>query len=168
MSDPFLTGLIDYVRGMSDEAILALVRDKVGAWNMVSASAPAARAARRAAPAAVATAPKAAAPKKKAKRPAARRDSGAREQLLEQVEKAVKASKGLSASEVAKAVGVGQPRVAGALRELKLKKRIYQGGDRRFARYAGEAKAAEQASLDARRNASGPVKKAPVRAKKKG
>jgi len=52
---------------------------------------------------------------------------------------------------------VPQTRVAAALKDLKLAKRICQGGDRRFARYAGDLKTAEQASLSARKNASGPT-----------
>ena len=80
-----------------------------------------------------------------------------RKETLESVERVVKSSSGVSASEVAKAAGVPQPRAAAALKELKLEKRIFQGGDRRFARYAGDAKVAEEASLAARLTASGPT-----------
>jgi hypothetical protein len=73
------------------------------------------------------------------------------------VERIVKASSGVSASDVAKSAGIPQTRAAAALKELKLEKRIFQGGDRRFARYAGDAKQAELASVTARKNASGPT-----------
>jgi len=62
----------------------------------------------------------------------------------------------VSASDVARAAGIPQTRAAAALKELKISRRIFQGGDRRFARYAGDAKSAEQASLHARKTASGP------------
>ena len=65
----------------------------------------------------------------------------------------------MSASEVAKSAGVPQSRASSALKELKLAKRIFQGGDRRFARYAGTASGAQAASDGARRNASGPITK---------
>ncbi|MBI4952571.1 MAG: hypothetical protein HY908_11105, partial [Myxococcales bacterium] len=87
----------------------------------------------------------------------ARRDSAARDKLLDVVEKAVKAAKGMSASEVAKATSTPQARVSTALRELKLAKRIFQGGDRRFARYAGDTKTAVTASETARKTAAGPL-----------
>lgn len=105
----------------------------------------------------------AAAPKKK---PAAKRvklSNEAKNQLATRVEEAVKKSQGLSASEIAKVVGVPQSRVSGVVKDLKTAKRIFQGGDRRFARYAGDAKVAEAASLAARQNASSP----PAKPKKK-
>ena len=51
--------------------------------------------------------------------------------------------------------------------EIHLETAGGQGGDRRFARYAADAKTAEQASLNARKTASGPstataTKKAPA------
>lgn len=101
-------------------------------------------------------------PKPKAAAKGARRGgrSGAgRQELLASVERVVKSGGGLSASEIAKSAGVPQSRVTSALKELKLAKRIYQGGDRRFARYAGDARSAEQASVSARQNASGPLVK---------
>ena len=70
---------------------------------------------------------------------------------------------------MARLAGIAQTRAAAALKELKLAKRIFQGGDRRFARYAGDAKTAEQASLNARKTASGPsvtAKKASKRGKR--
>jgi hypothetical protein len=77
--------------------------------------------------------------------------------MLDKVEEIVKAGAGLSASEVARAAGIPQTRAAAALKELKIGKKIYQGGDRRFARYAGDAKTAEQASTHARKTAKGPT-----------
>src|SRR4029078_9021900 len=68
----------------------------------------------------------------------------------------VKSGAGLSASDVAKAAAVPQTRAAAALKELKLQKRIFQGGDRRFARYAGDLKTEEQARATARKTATGP------------
>ena len=105
-------------------------------------------------------------PKPKAGRPAGGagkrgggRSSAGRQELLSTVERVVKGGNGLSASEIAKAAGVPQTRVTSALKELKLAKRIFQGGDRRFARYAGDSRAAESASVAARQNASGPLVK---------
>ena len=63
----------------------------------------------------------------------------------------------MSASQVAKQAAVPQARAAAALKELKLAKRIHQAGDRRFARYAGDPKLAEQASTHDRMTASGPT-----------
>jgi len=214
--DAFSAQLVDFVRKMSDDAILALVRAQIGG---ISGSLPQARAAvsdafasvkagrplgRRpgrppskpvaaapvaAAPAAPAAAPRAAkaakasqaakpakapklakAPKaaKAAKAPKAAKAGGAkrgrgsaagRMELLSAVERIVKSSGGVSASEVAKSAGVPQSRASSALKELKLAKRVFQGGDRRFARYAGSASSALAASDGARKNASGPLTK---------
>ncbi len=176
--DPFTAQIIHYVRSMPDDALLELVRAHLGSGigelsgrggnegtKNARASAPAkpkaAASAAPATPAAAASrkpATKAKA-KPKAKRPkqaAARSSAAERAQLLDSVEKVVKSNKGLSASEVAEKVKVVQTRVATALRELKKSKRIYQGGDRRFARYAGDSKTAKQASEKARQNAPGP------------
>jgi DNA-binding transcriptional regulator GbsR (MarR family) len=75
------------------------------------------------------------------------------------VERAIKSSKGLSASEIVARTKLPKPRVQQAVRELKAAKRIFQGGDRRFARYAGDARTAKQASVDARKSVAGPRKK---------
>jgi hypothetical protein len=77
--------------------------------------------------------------------------------LLDIVEGVVKANPGSSASDVARLAGIPQTRAAAALKDLKLLKRIFQGGDRRFARYAGDLPTAEQASAAARRTAKGPT-----------
>jgi len=151
---------------MPDEAILALVRGQLGieqeeAQPIVSPAQPRTRKTRtkrgtKATAAARTTAVKPAT-KTKVGRPKKKRTSAARQKVLSAVERAVKAAKGLSASQVATATGVGQVRVATALRELKLAKRIHQGGDRRFARYARDKKTAEAASLHARSSAKGPI-----------
>jgi len=176
-NDAFSAQIVELVRKMSDEAILALVKNQLGALAGAAPLQVAAQPARRrgrppraaaaAAPAPAAAAPAAkatgaskrgAAPKRKPGRP--RRSPAAsqeRQETLNNVERIVKQSQGVSASDVAKAAGIPQTRAAAALKELKLAKRIFQGGDRRFARYAGDAKAAEQASLNARKNASGPA-----------
>jgi hypothetical protein len=176
-NDAFSAQIVELVRNMPAEAILALVKNQLGAVAAAAAPLQAAatrrrgrppRAAAAAAPAAAPAAPAAkqasasskrgAAPKRKPGRP--RRSPAAsqeRQETLNNVERIVKQSQGVSASDVAKAAGIPQTRAAAALKELKLAKRIFQGGDRRFARYAGDAKAAEQASLNARKNASGPA-----------
>jgi len=86
-----------------------------------------------------------------------RSTSAGRQDTLNAVERIVKQSSGLAASDVAKAASIPQSRASTALKELKGMKKIFQGGDRRFARYAGDAKTAEQASLNARKHASGPM-----------
>jgi hypothetical protein len=109
-----------------------------------------------------------AAPKRRPGRPRKTTTTSAqRQETLDKVERIVKGSSGLSASEVAKQAGIPQTRAAAALKELKLAKRIFQGGDRRFARYAGDSKTAEQASIMARKNAAGPTKKAAAKGGRK-
>lgn len=101
----------------------------------------------------------AAAPAAKRRPGRPRRSAAATEErsdVLDVIETIVKNGNGMSASDVAKSAGMAQTRAAAALKELKLAKRVFQGGDRRFARYAGDAKTAEQASLNARKNAAGP------------
>jgi hypothetical protein len=161
---------------MPDEALLALVKNQLGAvtgGEVVLAPAPAARPraraaaaqAKKAAPAAV---KRGAAPKRRPGRPRKTTTTSAqRQETLDKVERIVKSSSGLSASEVAKQAGIPQTRAAAALKELKLAKRIFQGGDRRFARYAGDAKTAEQASIMARKTAAGPSKHAAAKGGKR-
>ncbi|MEP7122271.1 MAG: hypothetical protein ABJE95_15225 [Byssovorax sp.] len=166
---------------MPDEAILELVKNRLGMAPFRDLSHESRR--RRArAPRVVEAAPApepAPSPEPKSKRfaapekPKARKPrrvasvSSDRKETRESVERVVTASTGVSASEVARAAGIPQPRAAIALKELKLEKRIFQGGDRRFARYAGDAKVAEAASLAARTSASGPVPvKKPPRSKR--
>lgn len=165
-TDAFSQQIVNLVRKMPDEAILALVKNQLGAvTGETSLVSPAPRRSRtRARAGAVQSKPSSVAAKRGAapkRRPGRPRKSPAasaeRQETLETVERIVKASSGLSASEVAKQAGIPQTRAAAALKELKLEKRIFQGGDRRFARYAGDPKTAEQASANARKNASGPT-----------
>ena len=177
--DPFSAQIVSLVRSMPDEAILELVRNQLGAIGVSPAPAkraPAAKAAsapakaapkkRRAKRAPKKSVVKAAAPAKAAtggtvvkKRRGGRRASPDKAKLLDTVEKTVRSSKGLSASQIAAKTKLPQSRVAAAVRELKAAKRIFQGGDRRFARYAGDRDTANKASLHARNNASGPKRK---------
>jgi hypothetical protein len=165
-TDAFSQQIVDLVRKMPDEAILALVKNQLGAvtGEISLVAAVPRRGGSRARAAVVQSKPSSVAAKRGAapkRRPGRPRKSPAasaeRQETLNVVERLVKASPGVSASEVAKQAGIPQTRAAAALKELKLAKRIFQGGDRRFARYAGEAKAAEQASANARKNAAGPA-----------
>jgi hypothetical protein len=169
-TDAFSRQIVELVRKMPDEAILALVKNQLGAVTGDGALAAPAPRRGRARPAAAkpvqtgkvaaAAAKRGTAPKRRPGRPRKSQAASAeREETLNMVERIVKSSSGLSASEVAKQAGIPQTRAAAALKELKLAKRIFQGGDRRFARYAGDAKAAEQASMTARKNAAGPTSK---------
>jgi hypothetical protein len=184
-NDAFEQQIVDLVRKMPDAAIIALVKDRLGSVLGAAAVAAPAAAAAAAAPAAAAAkrrgrparaaapapaAPPAAAPAaapaaKRGAAPAKRKPgrpkktaalSAERQDVLNSVERIVKSGSGVSASDVSRQAGIPQTRAAAALKELKLAKRIFQGGDRRFARYAGEAKTAEQASVNARKTASGP------------
>jgi len=139
--DTFASHIVKLVRAMPDEAILALVRHQLGV-------------ATRATPPGEARVGRVASRSRRQTRAA----SGNRETLLETVERLVKGASGLSARELAEATGVPQPRAAYALKELRQSKRIFQGGHRRFARYAGNSKTAELASLTARKTASGPTR----------
>lgn len=163
--DPFSAQIVHFVRTeMSDEAILELVLNKLApeAAEVAAESARAPAAPRTTASRAKsrskskkATTKKAATPKQKANRKhgGARTDRSAD---MAKVESVIKGSKGLSASEIAKMAKLPQSRVSNLVRALKGEGRIFQGGDRRFARYAGDAKTATAASEHARKNASGP------------
>ncbi|MFH1604035.1 MAG: hypothetical protein ABIH03_09015 [Pseudomonadota bacterium] len=163
--DPFTAQIVKLVRNMPDEAILELVRNQLGGVvaEVAVASAPAAPAKRRGPKRRREAAKTAPAVKTDARATVAqapkRRSSADRKKVLFAVERAVKTSKGLSASEIASRTKFPQSRVTTAVRELKAAKRIFQGGDRRFARYAGDARTAKQASLTARNSASGPKRK---------
>ena len=170
--DPFSAQLVALVRSMPDEAILALVRDQLGA-----VAAPAKKRATKPAPKKVvkrvvrktrkkvakrvAKKPAKAAPKKRVVKKAAKKKAvkkaraprgttAARAQQLAKVEKFVKSSKGVSLAQVAAATKLSKPQAAGVIRALKQDGKIHQGGDRRFARYGASKKAAEKASLAAR------------------
>jgi len=161
--DAFSAQIVELVRRMPDEAILDLVKHQLGALGVspLRGLAPAqSRRGRTALRAEGKSKPKRPlpGPKRHAARPhQAPARSAERQEVLASVEQLVKASTGMSASDVAKSAGIPQTRAAAALKELKLARRIFQGGDRRFARYAGDAKVAEQASLTARKNAAGPT-----------
>ncbi|CAN98132.1 hypothetical protein [Sorangium cellulosum] len=180
-TDAFSQQIVNLVRKMPDEAILALVKNQLGAVTgeapLVPPAAPRRSRARARAAGAVQSktssvaAKRGAAPKRRPGRPRKSPAASAeRQETLDAVERVVKASSGVSASEVAKQAGIPQTRAAAALKELKLEKRIFQGGDRRFARYAGDAKTAEQASANARKTAAGPapvVKKPSAKGRKR-
>jgi hypothetical protein len=154
--DAFSAQIVRLVRQMPDDAILALVKHQL---DTVVSGAAVPRGPGRppsAAKALVALAPQKGA-RTKATRKRAATPSAERQEALDKVERIVKSSSGMSASQVASTAGIPQTRAAAVLKELKLARRIFQGGDRRFARYAGDAKTAEQASLGARQNAAGPL-----------
>lgn len=148
--DPFLAQIVNWVRSMPDDALLDLVRNRLGGSSGSSFTV--------AAPVGFKAAPANGrrGPRRKRRR---RATSADREQYLLAVERAIKSSKGLSASEIVARTKLPKPRVQQAVRELKAAKRIFQGGDRRFARYAGDARTAKQASIEARKNVAGPRKK---------
>jgi hypothetical protein len=153
--DAFSAQIVRFVREMPDEALLELVKQKLGVLAVSAAKRNGHRG-----PPGMEGAPLST--KAKGKRDPARRRRAAppspvRRERLDEVERIVKAGTGVSASEVAQSAGIPQTRAAAALKQLKLAKRIHQGGDRRFARYAGDAKTAEQASDAARKSAKGPV-----------
>jgi DNA-binding IclR family transcriptional regulator len=162
--DAFSAQIVKFVREMPDEALLELVKQKLG---VLGAAVGRRNAALAGSPARAAAGPKSvrAAQEKLAPPPASPAE---RQKMLDEVERIVKEGAGLSASDVARAARLPQTRVAAALKELKLAKRIYQGGDRRFARYAGDARTAEQASDTARKNAKGPVARPKAAAPGKG
>ncbi len=169
--DAFSAQIVKFVRSlMTDEAILELVRGKLGVSEPAPITEPAAAlTSQSAAPSVAKATPKPvepAAPAKAAPAPkaapvkATAAPTNDRSALLDKVERYVKSNTGVSASQVATAAGAPQSRVATALKELRTAKRIFQGGDRRFARYAGDAKTAARASVIARTTASGPILKA--------
>ena len=164
--DAFSAQIVKFVREMPDEALLELVKQKLG---VIHAAVSRSNEARNSAPARAASA---ATQKSKGKNNPSRethRPTGARpppmspdrQAVLDAVEQVVMAGNGVSASDVARDADIPQTRAAAALKELKLAKRIFQGGDRRFARYAGDPKTAEQASDTARKNAKGPLVRGP-------
>lgn len=159
--DAFSAQIVRLVRQMPDEAILALVRNQLDSVVAV-AGVPRGPGRPPSASKALVAAPLRKGARVKGTRKRTVTPSAERQEALDKVERLVKSSDGLSASQVASAAGIPQTRAAATLKELKLAKRIFQGGDRRFARYAGDAKTAEQASLNARQTASGPLAGKPV------
>lgn len=174
--DAFSAQIVKFVRAMPDEALLELVKQKLGVLGAAAGRSngrgkaaitmwpdPARVAAGASKATRGATKGKGAVAAKRRRPTAERRApvSAERQGLLDAVERIVKAGSGMSASDVAGSAGIPQTRAASSLKELKLARRIFQGGDRRFARYAGDAKTAEQASQVARKNAKGPAVRAP-------
>jgi len=149
--DPFSAQIVQLVRQMPDDAILELVRKQLGGVKAVTASAMTGRSSASTTKSASSTTTTATKPRRARKR-RARQSQADKKAVLSLVERAVKGARGLSASQVAKKTKIAQTRVSAALRELKQSKRIYQGGERRFARYASDAKTANRASNDARKN----------------
>lgn len=74
---------------------------------------------------------------------------------LNEVERIVAGSEGLSAGEIERKSGLSRAAVAGALKALKDEGRLFMGGTKRFARYATTQAAADKASRDARGGAGG-------------
>jgi len=161
--DAFSAQIVKFVREMPDDALLDLVKQKLGILGMsaarngrgtlqvVSLPLPVAGAKSKGKRGVATLQP----PSSRLRRAAP--TSAARQSMLDSVERIVKASSGVSASDVARLAGILQTRAAAALKELKVTKRIFQGGDRRFARYAGDLKTAERASATARKTAKGPI-----------
>jgi hypothetical protein len=150
----FSAEIVRLVRSMPDEAILDLVRNQLGVLSAGGAPALASggRGGRRRV-GVVSTRP--------AKR--GRRAGGAaseqKQAAMATIEKLVRSSSGLATSEIARVTKLPPGRVSAAIKELKRTKRIFQGGDRRFARYAGNLSTAIKASEHARSTASGPIVK---------
>jgi len=92
---------------------------------------------------------KAAAPAKKAA--PARESNGDRTTVVERVLRVVSSREGVAVADVVKSTGLERAPVAAALKALKEERRIFMGGNRRFARYAMTPAAAEQASQAARK-----------------
>lgn len=162
--DSFSAQLVAMVRNMSDEAILELVLHKLTADEAPApkpAARPAAPAPQKARPAkkakkkaparpTPAAAKPASQPKPAAPAPTAKPSDASKEALIAAVEKAIKKSNGLGLAAVSAAVGEPKARVSSAIRDLKDQKKIFQAGDRRFARYAGDFKTAKAATIRAR------------------
>ena len=163
-TDAFSAQIVEFVRKMPAEALLELVKQKLGAPGASPlrgfAAATVRSRSRTARAQASESKPRRAAKSAKIRAGRPRKTpamSQERQETLNQVERVVKQNSGMSASDVAKSAGIPQPRAAAALKELKMAKRIFQGGDRRFARYAGDLKTADLASENARKSATGPL-----------
>jgi hypothetical protein len=164
----FSAQIVRLVRSMPDDAILDLVRNQLGVLSAGTSPLGAARGGggrrRRAA---------GPAPARGGRKRRGRRGGGGggaisaqKQAAMASIEKVVRASSGLATSQIAKATKLPPGRVSAAIKELKRAKRIFQGGDRRFARYAGDAASAIKASEHARSTASGPIVKGRRRKKK--
>jgi hypothetical protein len=74
-----------------------------------------------------------------------------RARVVEQVERVIAGSNGLSLGEIEKKAALRRSSVAAALKALKDQGRTFMGGTKRFARYASTQAQADRASLEARR-----------------
>ena len=134
--DPFTQQLLDMIRKMPDDAILELVRTNLGVGSIAAGTTTTTAPARRTA-----------APKKGRRKARTRGDRAA---LLDRVEAFVRDSKGVGLSDVAEGLGESKSRIQSALRDLKKAGRVAAAGDRRFTRYAVDARTARAASKRAR------------------
>lgn len=172
--DSFSSQIVAMVRNMPDDAILELVLHKLTSDDVPAPKAavpptaaapqeasppttkPKKRTARRRTRASkTATQPKPAtkpaAAKPAAAKPAVAKTSNpSKDALLAAVEKTIKVSNGLGLAAISAVVGEPKTRVSAAILELKNQKKIFQAGDRRFARYAGDLKTAKAATISAR------------------
>jgi hypothetical protein len=82
-------------------------------------------------------------------RKATRGGAGNRDVLLTKVLGVVQQKGGVAVSDVAKAVGIPKPKAGAILKALKVQNKIFQGGERRFARYATTQAAANNAAKNA-------------------
>ena len=144
--DAFSAQLVSLVRQMPDEALLALVKNQLAGVDAGAAAetTPKKVGARRTARRAKAKAPRG------VRAPVTRGSNARRAALVEAVEKFVLGSKGVGLADVATAVGVSKDQAKSALKQLKAAGRIAYGGDRKYARYAADAKTALAASKSAR------------------
>ena len=162
--DRFFSNLAELIRRMPDDALLELVGAKLDQGGFVSASQGGRRTSASGASGLEASVPRRGPgrpPKAggavKAGRGGARKrmPSAEKEALLSRVEEFVKSSSGVGVRDVVQELRIPKPQAAAALKQLKTEKRIFQGGDRRFARYGGTKEAALQASDAARTSGGG-------------
>jgi len=125
--DAFSKKLVDMVRSAPDEVILDLVRAQLVGGDLTVA--PSSKKAPKVATAAAPKDPRA---------------------LDDAVRDVVVGSDGMSAGEVAGAVGCDKARASAALKRLAKRNAIQRAGERRFTRYAASVKTAKAASLRAR------------------
>jgi hypothetical protein len=82
--------------------------------------------------------------------PRARPTTEERAAIVEQVERVVADSGGLSVGEIERSSGLPRSAVASAIKMLKDQGRMFMGGTKRFARYATTQETADRASVEAR------------------
>lgn len=145
--DPFSAQIVKLVRQLPDAALLELVRNQLGSVSTETTTESTGGALSVKKDSSRISGKKHGTVKRRN-----RQTKADKKAMLLQVERVVKGAGGLSASQVATKTRIAQTRVSAALRELKQAKRIYQGGERRFARYAGDLKTANKASNAARKS----------------